>query len=269
MGPSQLYEHLVQREEEEAAEEGVSGKPSLVQIVCKVLDLQEADVSPDVPLTSYGLDSLSASSLSYALHSLVSVSQLQLLADLTIADLQAKMESAEAEASEQSSAPSQPQADPASEREDYVSTHVREMQLLLEELSATISPRLSPAGAPSERQSRVVLVTGTTGSLGSHILAELLADQTYDKVIALVRPGRSSTTRERQLAAFTDRGLDTTLLESHKFVLVDCSFEGDRLGLNSKTYEEVWASSLVTFAELMLSLRYTAPDNGFTHCSCR
>ena len=36
MGPSQLYDHLVQHDEEELAE-NASDKPSLMQIVCKVL----------------------------------------------------------------------------------------------------------------------------------------------------------------------------------------------------------------------------------------
>ena len=239
MGPSQLYDHLVQHDDEESSEDSANSKPSLLHIVCKVLDLQEADVSPDVPLTSYGLDSLSASSLSYALRSIVSVSQLQLLADLTIADLQSRMDTNEIKESVHAASSSQSQPDPASQREEYVANHVREMQSLLEELSSNISPRSPPAGAPAHRQSRVALITGTTGSVGGHILAELLATSDYDKVIALVRPGRQGSTRERQVAAFRDRSLDTSLLESPKFVLVECPFEGERLGLNSAVYDEV------------------------------
>ena len=113
------------------------------------------------------------------------------------------------------------------------------MQSLLEELSASLSSRHPPADTPSARQSRVALVTGTTGSVGGHILAELLSSSQYDKVIALVRPGRQGSTRERQVAAFTERGLDTTLLDSAKFVLVDCPFEGEHLGLDFAVYEEV------------------------------
>ncbi|KAI0695501.1 polyketide synthase [Cerioporus squamosus] len=241
MGPSQLYDHLIQHEEE-STEGSASGKPSLLQIVCKVLDLHETDVNLDVPLTAYGLDSLSASSLSYALRSFVSVSQLQLLADLTIADLQARMESAESDAAQQGASPSQVQSNPSSEREDYVASHIREMQSLLEELSATISHRSLPADAPTKRQGQVVLVTGTTGSLGSHILAELLSASAYDKVIALVRPGRQGSTRDRQAAAFTDRGLDASLLDSQRFVLVDCPFEGEHLGLDSAAYEKLRTS---------------------------
>lgn len=238
MGPSQLYDHLVQNEEEQTDEGSGNGKPSLIEIVCKVLDLQEADVSHDVPLTSYGLDSLSASSLSYALRSLVSVSQLQLLADLTLADLQARVESAEAEAEEQP-ASAQVESDSSAERETHVSSHVREMHSLLEELSATIPHRSLPADTPTKRQSQVVLVTGTTGSLGSHILAELLSTSGYDKVIALVRPGRQGSTMDRQVAAFIERGLNAALLESPKLMLIACPLEGDHLGLESAVYEEV------------------------------
>ncbi|KAI0749982.1 hypothetical protein C8Q80DRAFT_660233 [Daedaleopsis nitida] len=94
MGPSPLYDHLVPADATAEAQPVTDKKASLSQIVCRVLDLKEADISIDVPLTTYGLDSLSAAALSFALRPLLSVSQVQLLADLAIKDLQARMESA-------------------------------------------------------------------------------------------------------------------------------------------------------------------------------
>ena len=48
----------------------------------------------DVPLTTYGLDSLTAAALSFELRPLLAISQVQLLADLTIKDLQDRLEAA-------------------------------------------------------------------------------------------------------------------------------------------------------------------------------
>ncbi|KAI0737718.1 hypothetical protein C8Q80DRAFT_1222755 [Daedaleopsis nitida] len=92
----QVYGHLVPTEAQEAVALGGDKKVSLSQIVCQVLDLKVDDVSIDVPLTSYGLDSLYAAALSFALRPILTISQIQLLADVTIKDLQAKVEAADA-----------------------------------------------------------------------------------------------------------------------------------------------------------------------------
>ena len=62
-----------------------------MQAVCRILAVKEEEISIDVPLTTYGLDSLSAAGLSYALQPLLTISQMQLLADITIRDLQRRL----------------------------------------------------------------------------------------------------------------------------------------------------------------------------------
>lgn len=49
-----------------------------------------------------------------------------------------------------------------------------------------------------------VVLTGSTGSLGSYLLDSLRSDRTVDKVYCLTRDG----TKERQQKAFQERGLD-------------------------------------------------------------
>ncbi|KAI0768339.1 ketoacyl-synt-domain-containing protein [Trametes elegans] len=73
------------------------GKPAgtIKDVVCKVLEIAAEDLSADVPFTSYGLDSLSAAALSHALRPLVAISQLQLLADVNLRDVEEKMEAAQ------------------------------------------------------------------------------------------------------------------------------------------------------------------------------
>ena len=92
MGPSYLYDHLVPKKAEQSLTDWCEDMAtSLLEIVCRILALKAEEISIDVPLTTYGLDSLSAAALSFALRPLLVVSQVQLLVDVTIRDLQARL----------------------------------------------------------------------------------------------------------------------------------------------------------------------------------
>ncbi|KAJ7575926.1 hypothetical protein C8J56DRAFT_1032190 [Mycena floridula] len=82
----------------------------------------------------------------------------------------------------------------------------------------------------AEANGQVILLTGTTGALGSYILAGLLNLQDIDKVYALNRPA-SSSLHDRQEAAFLERGLDAKILNSPKLVLLEADLTQDDLGL--------------------------------------
>ncbi|SJL11225.1 uncharacterized protein ARMOST_14628 [Armillaria ostoyae] len=65
---------------------------------------------------------------------------------------------------------------------------------------------------------RVVLITGTTGALGTHILASLVLDENVQHIYAVNRPGDASVD-ERQQRAFARHGIDVgmekvTMLEA-------------------------------------------------------
>ncbi|KAJ8490029.1 hypothetical protein ONZ45_g13352 [Pleurotus djamor] len=68
-----------------------------------------------------------------------------------------------------------------------------------------------------------VLLTGSTGSLGSHVLETLLNDKTIYRVYALNRrhTKASRMARERQADAFLDKALDVKLLVSPKVVFIE------------------------------------------------
>ncbi|KAK0483762.1 hypothetical protein IW261DRAFT_1332931 [Armillaria novae-zelandiae] len=79
---------------------------------------------------------------------------------------------------------------------------------------------ISTSGMPPPATSgKIVLLTGTTGSLGSHILASLVLDSSVDRIYAVNRPGKLALSG-RQREAFVSRGLDVGLLDSDKVVLV-------------------------------------------------
>ena len=72
-------------------------------------------------------------------------------------------------------------------------------------------------GVPGRsHHAHVVLLTGSTGGLGSYLLASLLSHEDVAIVYAFNRPSKSGTIEQRQRAAFEDRGLDTAVLDSEK-----------------------------------------------------
>ncbi|KAJ7206143.1 hypothetical protein B0H12DRAFT_1243356 [Mycena haematopus] len=83
----------------------------------------------------------------------------------------------------------------------------------------------------------VVLLTGTTGALGSHILAHLLGLPEISKVYALNRPSsQTHNIRERHCTSFTANGLDVQLLESPKLKLLETNLNQAQFGLPSEDY---------------------------------
>jgi hypothetical protein len=95
---------------------------------------------------------------------------------------------------------------------------------------------------PNDRSaaSTVVLLTGSTGGLGSHLLELLLRDDGVQKVYAFNRPPKTSATIfERHQNTFADRGLDTALLRSEKLVFVESDTALPKLGLKDSLFEEV------------------------------
>lgn len=83
-----------------------------------------------------------------------------------------------------------------------------------------------------------VLVTGTTGGLGSHLLATLLGNENIETVWALNRGPREKVVA-RQRDAFEDKLLDVGLLESKKLLILGAELEEQSLGLDGPVYQEV------------------------------
>jgi hypothetical protein len=110
--------------------------------------------------------------------------------------------------------------------------------------------------ASTQPDATVVLLTGSTGGLGSQLLATLLSDPRVVKVFALNRPGKTSS-KARHEATFRDRyalyrctqsdyltnccssGLDEELLTSEKVQFIEGDAAAEHLGLSKDLYEEV------------------------------
>ncbi|CAE6439212.1 unnamed protein product [Rhizoctonia solani] len=83
-----------------------------------------------------------------------------------------------------------------------------------------------------------VVLTGSTGALGSHLLARLLESDKIEKLWAMNRKSTKGN-RERQAASFEDKLLDIYLLKSEKLVFVDVDLEDPKLGLDNEVYDEI------------------------------
>ncbi|KAJ1310588.1 hypothetical protein OPQ81_007317 [Rhizoctonia solani] len=101
----------------------------------------------------------------------------------------------------------------------------------------SVWPRLDSRIVQPVSRERVV-VTGTTGALGSHLLAQLLESDKVEKVWAMNRKS-SRENKEREVLSFEDKLLDVSLLKSKKLVFVDADLEDRRLGLCDGMYDEI------------------------------
>lgn len=87
---------------------------------------------------------------------------------------------------------------------------------------------------------KIVLLTGSTGSVGTHLLARLLQGGQCDKVYTLVRKGAyGQTAAARQKAALESRGLDISVLESDALHVLEGDLLAYQLGLGSEVYSEL------------------------------
>ena len=115
------------------------------------------------------------------------------------------------------------------------------MQDMLDKYSSSFPRHVATAGPPT---TNTVLVTGTTGSLGTALLAALAEDFNVHRIYAVNRKGGMSLP-ERQCQILGQRGYDAShVLSSGKVVFVETNMDADGFGLSSELYEEVRRSSI-------------------------
>ena len=118
-------------------------------------------------------------------------------------------------------------------------------------------------------EGHVILITGSTGGLGSYLLASLLNRKDVIRIYALNRRSKTTTTEQRQRSGFEDRGMDISLLASQRLVYVDGDTSQEQLGLDRSLYEEVKPSSwyiLVPVADYFRLCWSCITDPRFNNC---
>jgi hypothetical protein len=116
---------------------------------------------------------------------------------------------------------------------------VKNMENMVEKYSKDFPRHVPSKPLPN---SDTVVVTGTTGGLGSLLLVKLLQAPEVAKVYALNRSG--SDLYMRHVKALEERGLDPAVLESSKLVMLDADYADPTLGLTEEVYETVRGSFL-------------------------
>ncbi|EKM50930.1 uncharacterized protein PHACADRAFT_199768 [Phanerochaete carnosa HHB-10118-sp] len=111
---------------------------------------------------------------------------------------------------------------------DLISMHCSEM------------PRIAPAVPVTEGESAVVLLTGATGNIGSHILASLLRDGRTLRVYVLLRSSTHGI--EHLLTTLSERGLAVTPQDEARLTVLVGDTTKENWGLDNSTYEEILTS---------------------------
>ena len=131
-------------------------------------------------------------------------------------------------------------ADPHFTQGVDLTTRGKELQALVDKYTEGFPSRLTHDGsAYPVLRGDVYLLTGTTGSLGSNMLAQLLEAPGVTRVYAFNRPSKAATLRARQLSAFKERGMNVDLLSSEKLVYVEGDLSAPDFALDHKFYREV------------------------------
>lgn len=121
----------------------------------------------------------------------------------------------------------------------------------------------------------VVLLTGSTGALGSALLATLVATDSVERIYAYNRPSRQgASTLERQQEALKSRGYDPKIASSPKVVMLEAELTGAGLNLDPAVEDKVRVFSYHArqVAYLNLQIRRTVTHiihNGWRIPFCR
>jgi hypothetical protein len=127
---------------------------------------------------------------------------------------------------------------PAAQEEHQESANKVQEMLSMVEIYSQSFPKHHPDVATSSED--VVMVTGTTGGLGSVLLAELVASHDVTRVFAVNRKDPSGTPlSDRQVASLKRQGLDPVIAFSPKVTLVEADLSASDLGLASDVFESV------------------------------
>ncbi|KAG5653516.1 hypothetical protein H0H81_012589 [Sphagnurus paluster] len=122
-----------------------------------------------------------------------------------------------------------------SNSESYDQMH--HMEHLIKQYSRSVP--YTPGPHRTRPPTSSVLLTGSTGNVGSDFLALLLSDPNVTRIYALNRHSPDGPAPMRVAAQFRTKGLDVSALNSKKLVFIEGDTAKHELGLESNLYSEV------------------------------
>ncbi|KAJ8113814.1 hypothetical protein ONZ43_g5062 [Nemania bipapillata] len=119
------------------------------------------------------------------------------------------------------------------DKKEVEDQRIGKMQSLLDKHVALL-PMAKRPRSPPQTDGWVVLLTGSTGSLGSYILNELQADNNIKSIICL---DRSADAAERHRQTGPKRGLDS--IDPSRVTFLKAELANPQLGLTTEMYESL------------------------------
>lgn len=120
-----------------------------------------------------------------------------------------------------------------------IDEHVRVMEAMIEKYSEGLETALDSPSAYNEDTKVAVLLTGSTGNLGSQILSLLLGNRSVYRVYTVNRPSTHTSLLDRHKERFLDKGLDMSLLYTDKLICLEGQSTLPKMGLSDEAYDEV------------------------------
>lgn len=123
----------------------------------------------------------------------------------------------------------------------------------------------------SSDSSTVFVLTGSTGSLGSHVLAALAGRDSVQKVYCFVRPAPVDVMMAKHRRAFESFGLDVSLLDagstSGRIVFLSADFSQDDFGLRPEILKQVRIPRVPLRARILNMIQIHAEVTHIFHCA--
>ncbi|KAL4735888.1 hypothetical protein BDV11DRAFT_173426 [Aspergillus similis] len=123
------------------------------------------------------------------------------------------------------------------------------------------APTSRPSSQVTDGSPRCVLVTGATGSLGSHLVAHLAEQSNVAKVVCLNRMSGSDAT-SRQLEALQSRGLILDAESLSKLEVIETDSSAPNLGLVTEKYQHL-VNTVTDVIHNAWAMSMTRPVRGF------
>ncbi|KAK2461112.1 hypothetical protein APHAL10511_006891 [Amanita phalloides] len=128
----------------------------------------------------------------------------------------------------------------AGQAQNFIEQHKQAINAMIDKYSAGLVGPVDGVLPSSQLiEPAVVLLTGSTGGLGSFLLLELLKNPAVQRVFAFNRPSSKKSIKERQQSAFKDRSLPVDLLNSNKLIYIEADASAEKCGLSQTQYEEI------------------------------
>ncbi|KAJ8488654.1 hypothetical protein ONZ45_g13881 [Pleurotus djamor] len=121
---------------------------------------------------------------------------------------------------------------------EFPDQRVADIEHLIAKELARLIPRNLSNQRNAARKQFVVLLTGSTGSLGTYLLRDLINDTRVHHVYTHNRPSTSSLF-DRHASSFRELGLDESILASDKLTSLEGHLIEENLGLESSLYEQL------------------------------